>query len=270
MQHFNREERKYLVDPLQAVELVNYMHHYIPFQKRSDELITNNRSVYFDNASFVLFRESILSEDNHCKYRLRDYGYRGAFDKLFYAELKKKVAGISRKRRIVVPKRRFQEYREGRFILKKLKRYNTGADRDFNRFREVYRELYDFQQEGGYYPMLVVEYDRISFEVMLESKVRITLDRNVSYYNASSGFSYKTFAREREARHVASLPFCILETKLDDPLQPPRWLTEGLELFDLKQVSFSKYTAGIQHLLDNYNIVLADLPHVETAHSQVV
>jgi SPX domain protein involved in polyphosphate accumulation len=251
MMQFNRQETKYVVDPLQAFELVNYLHRYVPFQKRTKELITNNRSVYFDDPQLSLYRESLQSRENHIKLRLRDYGYRGRYGRFFFAELKSRVDGVSKKQRVLLPKSRYDDLCKGEDLASLVRKHNPG---DTEKSMEAYGAIAQAMRAGDYAPVTVIEYDRISFEIMLKTRVRITLDRNISFFEAGPDFSYRDFGSEGKRLHYLTLPVNVVETKLDDPEHSPEWLARGIRLFGLQADNFSKYTASIDTLLDKYRI----------------
>jgi len=251
MPDFNREEKKYRLGSLQAVELVNYLQDFIPFEKRTEELITNNRSVYFDDNNFSLYSLSLDKNAIHYKLRLRDYGYKNKFNKTAFVELKEKEHGVSRKHRFLIQKKDLQNFITGKKLDKKINRINKKKDPT-----PSMKIIEDFMEQGSYQPIMVTEYNRISFEIQMETRVRITLDRNVTYFLIDFPFSYKEFSKKYEQSRVKEIPGCILETKIDNPNLTPDWLLNGIKQFGLKETSFSKYTTGIKSILDKFRIIL--------------
>lgn len=246
MPDIERLETKYTIDSLEAVELADYLHHFVSFQKRAEELVSNNRSVYLDDSNLSLYRLSLQPDQTHVKLRLRDYGRKGSYERDTWVELKEKRAGHSSKSRFRLSKRLVGSFLEGR--LKEQRALHNGNSRDQEQHK-AFQAVRSFMQQSDYRPLLVTEYDRICFDTVLETRIRITLDRNLKFYFVNGPFSYHSFARRRAACLAGVYSDCILETKIDNPELTPRWLQLALQRFGLQQAAFSKYTAGMDTIL---------------------
>ncbi len=250
MAEFKRTEIKFSINSLQAIEFVHFLHDHIPMQHRTEEIITNNRSVYFDDDNFSLFSSSEINKKNNSKLRLRDYGYKNKYTNKTFLELKEKTDGITKKYRVNIPKTSISTLIDGNTsIIEKNSKPGKKQER-------TVEKLTNFITKGIYRPVLTTEYDRISFEAKEETKIRITVDRNIAYYFNDSNFSYRRFQKNKMHSMIKVYPFCIMETKIDNPEKTPQWLLDAIDDFELINLDFSKYREGIKSLLNHYQIKL--------------
>jgi hypothetical protein len=222
MNTFNREELKYIVDTACYDCLFEAL-------SANMQLDHNNRSgktysiysVYFDTPDYKLGYLSFEKEECYrYKIRVRSYTEFGSDNTSCSLEMKKKVSGVSNKRRI---KTRFKDACD--FIATK-DTYLTGQLIDeFKHYFSLTPDLI---------PQVHIKYDRTAFA---EGDLRVTLDNNVVTRSLTTG----------ETFHILPENRYILEVKSFDSI--PLWLAKTLSSLKIYPAPFSKYGETIKQLI---------------------
>ena len=141
-----RVEEKLLIDKLQIFEFKDFL-----FSRRARILYPKRiiKSLYFDNSSGDMFRDSIEGSTPRKKIRIRNYPNNK--DNSLYLEIK--ISSI-----------------EGRF-----KTSQTIQEKEFNQFKKI--GIFD-KKYGVCRPQIYVSYDREYFQL---DDVRIVVDQNINY-----------------------------------------------------------------------------------------
>ena len=141
-----RVEEKLLIDKLQIFEFKDFL-----FSRRARILYPKRiiKSLYFDNSSGDMYRDSIEGSTPRKKIRIRNYPNNK--DNSLYLEIK--ISSI-----------------EGRF-----KTSQTIQEKEFNQFKKI--GIFD-KKYGVCRPQIYVSYDREYFQL---DDVRIVVDQNINY-----------------------------------------------------------------------------------------
>jgi len=141
-----RVEEKLLIDKLQIFEFKDFL-----FSRRARILYPKRiiKSLYFDNSSGDMFRDSIEGSTPRKKIRIRNYPNNK--DNSLYLEIK--ISSI-----------------EGRF-----KTSQTIQEKEFHQFKKI--GIFD-KKYGVCRPQIYVSYDREYFQL---DDVRIVVDQNINY-----------------------------------------------------------------------------------------
>lgn len=183
-------------------------------------------SLYLDTEDDLLIRRSMEKPAYKEKLRMRSYGVPNEDTKV-YIELKKKLQGITYKRRISAPYADAAEYFKNR--------RPPQADSQILREINYFMDLYDPS------PKILLFYDRIALFGIEESDLRITFDKNIRYRADDLDPLHGDFGipliEEGER---------IMEIKV--PGVFPIWLSFLLSEHKIFPTSFSKYASAYRHL----------------------
>ncbi len=228
-----RHELKYHISESTAEAVVQFIKPYIPLdrycklQRSQDYPIV---SLYIDSTDLQLCKESLGGLKNRYKLRIRSYTDEPDYPRFF--EIKRRINTIIMKSRARVMTRDVPILLRGL----PLPPQNYTADTEsINQF-----QLYMNNIQAR--PTVLIRYKRQAFEGGTENKVRITFDRELCY----------CITREPEVRLSGGgwqrNPFTeggvVLEIKFTD--RYPKWLSELVKCFNLRQRSISKYASSIK------------------------
>jgi hypothetical protein len=221
----SRYECKYLLDERTAQAIRSYIRPYAefdPFSMRSEDGRYRVLSVYLDNPSFRLYRDTMGGVRNRYKIRLRYYAEQ--VDGPVYLEVKKRSNIVVRKSRELV---------RGRDANQLLLRGDFKATDSHGEFSNRCRE-------SGAQPALRVRYWREAWESRAMDPVRLTFDTNVEHCILSDPGLVET----RPDWRATSVPAeVILEVKFTSLM--PSWLRLMLRHFQLDKVSVAKYAESV-------------------------
>lgn len=221
---FRRVEKKYLLDRGQRAALLQYAELHMEADRYGHYPIC---SLYLDTEDYHLIRTSLEKPLYKEKLRLRSYGVPGRESPVFL-ELKKKVKGVTYKRRASLPLWQAEAVLQG----------------DMSPSDQILREIAWAVERYHPVPKVLISYDRTAFSGRgEEAGLRLTLD---------------TALRWREEKLCLSdgdegiplLPPDITLMEIKTPASFPLWLCHALSELEIYPVSFSKYGACYrQHLL---------------------
>ncbi len=176
-------------------------------------------SIYFDNGSDELIRNSLAKPVYKEKLRLRCYGV-PSDDAPAFAEIKKKYRGTVYKRREQLPYAQAYDWLVGG---------KPPAVRT-----QITDEIDFIIKKYGLYPRIIICYDRQSFYAEDDEELRITFDGNIRSRRTALDLRAGTFGEMLNGQ-----PYRIMEIKTADSV--PMWLTEILSEEKIYIGSFSKY-----------------------------
>ncbi len=181
------------------------------------------RSLYFDDARLSACKENLASVDDRLKIRLRWYDSRQPHDE-FYAELKQRVAGLTRKRRV---------------------RVRIDAQLFQLSYKCLHRQLlavlppaFSHRLTVSSDPVCLVEYRREHF-ASPHGPLRLTLDTALKAYPQKSSRPGLRFP-------VSMAGMVVLEAKA--PAGHPLELARVLAPLQLRPTRYSKYVEGCRGL----------------------
>ncbi|MDL2254533.1 polyphosphate polymerase domain-containing protein [Ruminococcaceae bacterium OttesenSCG-928-I18] len=218
---FRRHEYKYLLespqfDPLYA----RLQDHLSPDQYGRHTICT----LYYDNehdecankqGSKTFFRE---------KLRQRSYGVPAKED-IVYLELKKKLDGVTYKRRAALPLPLAQDY-----LARGILPQDAG---------QVLGEIDWFVKRVHPLPKTVICYDRIALQDKEDPNLRITFDENIRFRCGELDLT-----RGDHGRLLCAPGQVLMEIKITGPL--PLWLARLLSQREVYPSSFSKFRAAYE------------------------
>lgn len=226
---FERHEKKYLLDKAQLTALSRMLQAYMQADVYGLHTIC---SLYFDTENFDVARQAEAKPAYKEKLRLRSYGVPGQ-DSTVYLELKKKVEGVTYKRRMALPLREANAYiwlgappREG---------------------GQVFGEIDWAIHRQGLHPKMLICYDRVALASKEDSALRLTLDANIRWRAQDLDLALG------DAGSLLAPGFYMMEIKTTDAL--PVWLSGILAAIGAYPVSFSKYGNACQQLYKKQEVL---------------
>lgn len=218
---FQRYEVKYRITRFQQHQLLRLMRCYMVADEHGRSTI---QSLYFDTPDWLLARRSMEHPVYKEKLRLRSYGLPKAEDEVFL-ELKKKLDGITYKRRLALP---CAQMSRALGQSNSLSMSQIGRELDFCRGR--YRDLK---------PAMMLSYRREAWYGIDDRELRITFDDTVLWrrenLNLTSGIYGSPLLGTQEV---------LMEVKVASAM--PHWLVQFLSAQKIYKTSFSKYGAAYQ------------------------
>lgn len=237
---FERHEKKYMLTPAQAAAIQQGMqNHIVPDEYGAYTLCT----LYYDTEGLQAARASQDKPAYKEKLRLRSYGTPGANDTVFL-ELKKKVAGISYKRRLPLLLDEAEAWLEYGVLPKQQS--------------QISREIEWFLYQNNPQPTALLSYDRIAFCGVKDPSLRVTFDSNLRWRGTQLSLSAGDYGTP-----ILALPRILLEVKVSGPL--PLWMTRLLSEEKAFPISFSKYGSLYPQLMPEI-----ELPAIQPARASSV
>lgn len=179
---YSRRERKF---PLRAETwdgIVGLVERHLPVERFDGVHETVCiRTTYLDTDDLASFREYERREPIRKKVRIRQYGYNAEFDANCWVEMKIKRYRQSLKRRFCCGSDDLPAFMDGRDIERQVLAFNAGSVEA----AEIYHETQALVLERSLQPVVIVEYDRVSFQDGASSGVRVTVDRNIRFSDYS-------------------------------------------------------------------------------------
>ncbi len=217
---FQRKETKYILEKetfkLVEKELLEHM----TTDKFAKSTITN---IYFDNNNFDMIQDSIEKKYGREKIRMRTYVASPNMQSEAFLEVKKKENKVTYKYRVTSTPMSIIGY------IENDKLDNTLEDEQLNLELRNLKGRY-----GNIKPMMYIYYDRVSFRGIEDSKVRVTVDKNLLYRAHNLEITEGKFGSELLDHNKV-----IMEVKVENEL--PFWLENILEKYGIEKQSFSKY-----------------------------
>ncbi|GAB2023368.1 polyphosphate polymerase domain-containing protein [Pseudolactococcus yaeyamensis] len=216
-QIFERKEKKYLLTRQKFEDLVERLQTVMCFD---DYGLHTIHTIYYDTTDFDVIRHSVSKPKFKEKLRLRSYGQATA-DSQVFLELKKKVAGITYKRREKLVYDQALSFLQGQTL---------------DKASQILREIDYYQQQEVLQPKVLISYDRLAMFHKKDADFRITFDQNIRY--SLTGFDLtQTDSIAKSA--LTDDDTILMEIKISGsfPLEISRMLSE----LDIYQGKFTKY-----------------------------
>lgn len=224
---FQRKENKYLLTQSQFQSFFDDLHQYMSVDQYGLHTI---QSLYYDTPDYYFIQRSISKPKYKEKFRVRSYGTARA-DSLVFLEIKKKVAGIVYKRRLVLT---YEEY---------LNWEASGKFSEQLSSVQIAREItWLFYRQPALSPKVLITYDRLSLFMVDDSEFRVTFDQNIRYRTENLALDNKT-----SGELVAPEVGVLMEVKAMGAY--PLWFTALLAKYPIQKSSFSKYAQTYQRHL---------------------
>lgn len=186
-------------------------------------------SLYLDSNDFKLCRETLTGKKNRFKLRIRCYS--DDIEQPRFLEIKRRVNNVILKSRSRIRDEDVSAIFSGKSLSSQKFKSDENAMEQFR----LYVNSLNAQ------PKILIRYMRQAFESDSNNRVRVTLDRELSY-KASSEPKVR-FSGTGWQRHP--LDMVILEIKFT--ARYPAWLSRMVQCFDLDVQSTSKYATSVQH-----------------------
>ena len=220
---FERHEKKYLLTEQQYRQLLERSEGHTKHDQYGLHTIC---SLYLDSEDFILARRSMDKPKYKEKLRMRSYGLPGP-DTTVYLELKKKLRGVTYKRRIPMP---FAEAE--RYLL---------HDEAPQERSQIMQEIDYFISQYDPRPRILLFYERIALYGVEDEDLRITFDRNIRWRAHDLSLS-----QGDEGELLLAPDLRLMEIKISDAF--PLWLSRLLSELKIYPTSFSKYCTAYRRL----------------------
>lgn len=225
---FERHEKKFMVAPDRFSALMEALEPYMEQDKYGLHTIC---TIYYDTEDFAMIRHSLDKPKFKQKLRLRSYGVPGETDAV-YLELKKKLDGVTYKRRMSLPLWRSRDYLDCGI------RPPEGTGQSFG-------EIDWFVKQNRPAAKALICYDRIALFGRDDPELRITFDANIRWRDHSLDLGKGDYGSPLTAPGVR-----LMEVKTLGAL--PLWLCNTLSELRIYPGSFSKYgTVYTEHLMNH-------------------
>ena len=230
---WSRHEMKYLISESTAAGITQYLKAFTHLDRHS-EFKPNNAymisSVYLDSENFKLCRESLDGTKNRFKLRVRCYTDDPDYPRFF--EIKRRVNTIIIKSRARVMYNSVNPLLNGSMVA--LPDHDTES--------ENLRQFLLYMNSINAIPAVGIQYMRQAYEGIVDDRVRITMDRELSF-NVTRNALVKNSGPGWQ--HLPLDNKVILEIKFTGTY--PAWVDRLVKYFGIKTQSVSKYARSIQH-----------------------
>ena len=222
---FERYENKYLLDPRQYQRLPELLGEHMEQDQYGLHTIC---TLYYDTDDYAIIRRCLEKPKFRQKLRLRSYGV-PAPNSVVYLELKKKMNGITYKRRVPLHLSETRDY-----FLNGRQPAGEG---------QIFREIDWYVNQMPLRAKVLVCYERIALFGLEDPNLRVTIDANIRWRE-----DHLSLDKGDHGRLLFQPPAYLMEIKTLHAL--PVWLARGLSKEKIYPVSFSKYGTVYQEYLE--------------------
>lgn len=220
---FERHEKKYLITEEVYQSLLKRLKEYMHPDQFGLHTIC---SLYLDSDDFLLANRSMGKPDYKEKLRLRSYGLPQP-DTTVYLELKKKLMGVTYKRRIPLTYAEAERY----MLLGEATDERSQIMQEIDYFFRLYKPE----------PKILLFYERIALCGIEDEELRVTFDTNIRWRAHDLSLS------QGDAGELILPPgMRLMEIKIADSF--PLWMSQLLSEFRIYPASFSKYCTAYTRL----------------------
>lgn len=227
---WQRYEAKYLINEVQAAEIMRYCSDYLP---RDPHTPSNGGgqypvlSIYLDSPTRTLLRQTLDKQSHRFKLRARRYHHfeETDYDGQLFLEVKRRIGSIVQKTRLAVPRAQCEAVLwNGDSVSPDAPsgKLDTGAD------------FFRLRSRLGADPILGVFYMRTAFESKSIERVRITLDRDIRYGVLSAPENGK-----RDMWWPVRSEGVVLEIKFTNTY--PSWIAQAIRRLEIMRRGVCKY-----------------------------
>ena len=234
---FVRKEKKYLISEEQKTFLLSHLSEYMNYDIycQNGALYTVN-NVYFDTPTFNVIRNSLAKPAYKAKLRMRCYKTSATGSDIAFLEIKKKIAGVVNKRRVVMSIDDLNLY------LEKGIRPNNISDHQKQIFNEIDYVLAYEKVE----PKLYLSYERLAMFDKNNPELRLTIDKDILTRTTDV-----TLTSNRYGDKLLPEGYYLMEIKASGSY--PMWLVKLLSEAKIYPRSFSKYGTFYQQYVKEKN-----------------
>ncbi|KAJ3196342.1 vacuolar transporter chaperone [Irineochytrium annulatum] len=275
---FQRKTKKYWVriEDVTSVkcEILKHLPVLIVNGKGGTEPSPAVSSVYLDNSDFDLYTSRVDKRDGGEAVRLRWYGNMDTNE--IYVERKihhdLSSTETSTKSRFSLKEKYVNSYLKGTYkaadLVKKVRERGGRTEQQIDDLVSLATEIQQKILTRKLKPVLRTFYNRTAFQIPGDSKVRLSLDTDLTFIREDN------FDRDRSGANwrridcgvttpfdylpkgdVSTFPFAILEIKVEE--SEPEWVNEILKHPGVTEMnSFSKFVHGVAVLLDTRVTIL--------------
>ena len=220
---FERHEKKYLITEEVYQSLLKRLEEYMHPDQFGLHTIC---SLYLDSDDYLLANRSMGKPDYKEKLRLRSYGLPQP-DTTVYLELKKKLKGVTYKRRIPLSYETAERY----MLLGESTEERSQIMQEIDYFFHLYKPE----------PKILLFYERIALCGNEDEELRVTFDTNIRWRAHDLSLS------QGDAGELILPPgMRLMEIKIADSF--PLWMSQMLSEFKIYPASFSKYCTAYTRL----------------------
>jgi hypothetical protein len=263
----SRTELKYKLDTARAASFAAKVQAHLPVHRFVGEGANKlprarhyTTTVYFDTPSFALYR-AVLANESSLKVRAREYydvhpelmelatdsAQVVRYSPVLWVEIKRKVDGRTRKRRLGIPKREVTAFFEDGTVsdaTHKLQRETPGDNDVISELLALRAQLSEPLRAS-----CVVNYRRSAWEDLTGS-LRVTIDQRLACFAPQpSLFSDAApMVRERLGAPRYEDTQCVIEIKTRG--EQPAWLDAALAESGAQASSFSKFALASRAMQD--------------------
>lgn len=244
---FCRYEKKILVSAETAERFIEKISPYVTTDKYcidgKEYLISN---IYYDDEDNTVIEHSLSKPKYKEKLRVRSYGIPDKDSKVFI-EIKKKIRGLTLKRRATLLFREAEAYFETGHKPENLKYINN----------QVLREVDYYLENHKVKPVIYIAYDRRAFFATDDKSLRISVDRNVRTRRYDLSLDKGDYGEPLLDRWIKYKGLDIkdprlIEIKFNNAI--PLWLTKILSSEKMRMRPFSKYGNEYKMLSNDFEI----------------
>lgn len=244
---FCRYEKKFLVSSDTAKRFIEKIAPYVsadPYCIGGKEYAISN--IYFDTDDNSVIEHSLSKPKYKEKLRVRSYGVPDNDSKVFI-ELKKKVNGLTLKRRAKLTLQEMYEYFESGKRPDDLKYIN----------RQVLSEIDYYLKCQDVKPKIYIAYDRTAYFANDDNSIRISIDRNIRTRRYDLRLDSGDYGDDLLDRWVKYKGLEIedprlIEIKVSNAF--PLWLVNALSSEQMRMRAFSKYGNEYKMYSDNFMV----------------
>ncbi|MGN0741523.1 MAG: polyphosphate polymerase domain-containing protein [Candidatus Fimadaptatus sp.] len=220
---FERHEKKYLISEEVYQGLLKRLEEYMHADQYGLHTVC---SLYLDSDDFILANRSMQKPAYKEKLRLRSYGLPQP-DTIVYLELKKKLKGVTYKRRIPLTYEEAERY----MLLGEAPEKRNQIMQEIDYFTGLYKPV----------PKILLFYERIALSGIEDEELRVTFDANIRW-RAHDLSLYQG----DEGELILPPGMRLMEIKIADSF--PLWMSQMLSEFRIYPASFSKYCTAYKQL----------------------
>ncbi len=253
---FERYELKYHV-PLDMVEEISaFVEVYCaldPFSEKSHDHYYEINNLYFDTPNFLFRERRVAGIDDRFNVRIRSYGTDPKPP--YFFEIKHKVNGIVKKKRAKVYSEEWADAlkREDYF-------YEDGKEPTISTSDDYYQAFLNTVYSYNAEPKVFTTYRRKAYLSLVDDYARVTFDRNLKFMKCED-YTLRPVKMDLcnyDCPNVFSNVHENVILELKCTTRVPMWFIDLISYFNLKRMSFSKYTNAIDEVLHNSFVYRAD------------
>ena len=243
---FCRYEKKFLVS---AETVERFLEKISPYVTADAYCVDGNEysicNIYYDNDNHDIITHSLSKPKYKEKLRVRSYGVPD-MDSKAYIELKKKVNGLTLKRRATLRLNQVYEY------------FETGKRPDDLKYinRQVLSEVDYYLSQHDVRPAVYIAYDRRAFFANDDKSIRITVDRNIRTRRHDLRLDLGDHGELLLEKWVKFKGLDIEDPRLIEikvGTSFPLWLVNAISSENMRMRPFSKYGNEFRMFCKNYD-----------------